>query len=370
MAGLYVHIPWCVRKCPYCDFNSHEIRESFEEAKYVDRVIVDLEDELKTHPLEFNTVYFGGGTPSLFSPNSFRRILEPLGSVQLDEVTMEANPGATEHSNFEHYREAGVTRVSIGAQSFNESHLKTLGRIHGPFEAKRAIKGALTSGLDSVNVDLMYGLPDQTIAQALEDLHAVIALEPHHISWYELTIEPNTVFAKKPPKLASTDYRSEMEDAGVRLLEENGYTRYEVSAYARSGLVCEHNLNYWIFGDYIGVGAGAHGKITTKSGIIRTTKIRMPESYMNGTSRACSRIADSDLPVEFMMNALRICNGVDETLFSKRTGLPFCTIQATIDRLRSWSLMHPNRLQLTTRGFRQLNGVVAEFLSRPENTNQ
>ncbi|MCY3883738.1 MAG: radical SAM family heme chaperone HemW [Gammaproteobacteria bacterium] len=370
MAGLYVHIPWCVRKCPYCDFNSHEIRTKFEEAKYVERVVADIYDELQTHPLELKTVYFGGGTPSLFSPDSFRRILATLGDSQPTEVTMEANPGTTEHADFERYRKAGITRVSVGAQSFNELHLKTLGRIHGPREAKQAIKRALTAGFDSVNVDLMYGLPDQTIAQAREDLNTATALGPHHISWYELTIEPNTVFAKNPPKLASTDYRSEMEDAGVRLLEENGYTRYEVSAYARNGLICEHNLNYWTFGDYIGVGAGAHGKRTTKNGIIRTAKARMPESYMNGIGGTCSQITDSDLPVEFMMNVLRLSRGVDECLFNRRTELPFDTIQATVDRLRSWDLMHPNRLQLTTRGLRQLNGVVAEFLSSSEISNQ
>lgn len=366
MAGLYVHIPWCVRKCPYCDFNSHEIRNNFEEAKYVDRILADLDNELESHPFDLNTVYFGGGTPSLFSPGSFSRILATLTNSQLTEVTMEANPGTTEHAEFEHYMQAGITRVSIGAQSFNESHLRTLGRIHGPLEAKQAIKRALTSGFDSVNVDLMYGLPNQTIAQALEDLDAAIALEPQHISWYELTIEPNTVFANNPPILTSTDYRSEMEDAGAGLLKENGYERYEVSAYTRNGSFCNHNLNYWTFGDYVGVGAGAHGKRTTKNGIVRTAKARMPESYMNGVVGTCSRIADSDLPVEFMMNVLRLTEGVDEHMFSQRTRLPFRTIQATVDRLRSWELMHPNRLQLTARGFRQLNGVVVEFLSGSE----
>lgn len=370
MAGLYVHIPWCVRKCPYCDFNSHEIRTRIDESKYVDCVIDDLSSELETHPLEIDTVYFGGGTPSLFSPDSFHRILATLDQARVREVTMEANPGTTEHADFRHYRESGITRVSLGAQSFHQNHLKTLGRIHGPSEAKQAIEKALTASLDSVNVDLMYGLPDQTIDQAMEDLNTAIAYGPQHISWYELTIEPNTVFAKSPPKLASTDFRAEMEYEGIRLLAENGYERYEVSAYARDGLRCEHNLNYWSFGDYIGVGAGAHGKLTTDYGIFRTSKARMPQSFMSGTKGSRTKIAEADIPVEFMLNALRLRNGVEEGLFQERTGLPFCTIQVTVNWLRSWDLMQPDRLQLTPRGFQQLNGVVAHFLSDAEHSNQ
>ena len=370
MAGLYVHIPWCVRKCPYCDFNSHEIRNDFEESKYVDCVISDLTNEFESDPPEIDTVYFGGGTPSLFSPDSFHRILASLHPGLPREVTMEANPGTTEHADFLRYKDTGITRVSIGAQSFNQSHLRTLGRIHGPSEANRAIEKALAAGFDSVNVDLMYGLPDQSIDQAMEDLRTAIALDPQHISWYELTIEPNTVFAKSPPILASSDYRAEMEYEGIRLLAENGYERYEVSAYARNGLVCEHNLNYWSFGDYIGVGAGAHGKITTEEGIFRTSKARMPKSYMQGTKGARTLIKEADIPVEFMMNVLRLCDGVHEDLFRERTGLPFCTIQATVNRLRSWDLMQTDRLQLSPRGFQQLNGVVSEFLSTTEHQNR
>ncbi len=366
MAGLYVHIPWCVRKCPYCDFNSHEIRNDFAETKYVDCVIADLKNDLKNHPLEIDTVYFGGGTPSLFSPDSFHRILATLDRTETREVTMEANPGTTEYLDFRHYRGAGITRVSLGAQSFHQDHLKTLGRIHDPSEAMRAIEKALAAGFDSVNVDLMYGLPDQTIDQAMEDLELAIALGPTHISWYELTIEPNTVFAKSPPKLASTDYRAEMEDVGIRLLAENGFERYEVSAYARNELICKHNFNYWTFGDYIGVGAGAHGKIKTQDGIFRTSKTRMPKSYMQRAKSSRTMVAKSEIPVEFMMNVLRLCDGVEEDLFHVQTGLPFCTIQATVERLRSWDLMQPDRLQLTPKGFQQLNGVVTEFLSTTE----
>lgn len=363
MAGLYVHIPWCVRKCPYCDFNSHEIRNDFEESRYVDSLLTDLADELELYALEIDTVYFGGGTPSLFSPDSFQRILATLDQTPLREVTMEANPGTTEHVDFRHYKEAGITRVSIGAQSFQQDHLNALGRIHGPAEAKRAIEKALTAGFDSVNVDLMYGLPDQTIDQVILDLETAIALNPQHISWYELTIEPNTVFAKSPPKLASTDYRAEMEDAGVGLLAHHGYERYEVSAYARNDLICKHNFNYWSFGDYIGVGAGAHGKLTTEDRILRTSKVRMPKSYMQGTKGSCTMVTKTEIPVEFMMNALRLRDGVEEHLFQQRTGLPFRTIQETVERLRSWDLMQPDRLQLTSRGLQQLNGVVSQFLT-------
>lgn len=366
MTGLYVHIPWCVRKCPYCDFNSHEIRNDLEEDKYTDCVVEDLNNELEKYPLEFDTVYFGGGTPSLFSPDSFFRILGAVGEPGPREVTMEANPGTTEHTHFEDYKEAGITRVSIGAQSFSDIHLKILGRVHNPGEAKRATEKAVATGFDSVNVDLMYGLPDQTIVQALDDLHTAISLEPQHISWYELTIEPNTVFGKSPPKLASTDYRAEMGEQGVQFLESSGYKRYEVSAFARNDLLCEHNLNYWMFGNYVGIGAGAQGKLTKEKGIYRTSKIRMPKSYMQSIRGSISKIEESDLPVEFMMNVLRLCSGVDEELFSQQTRLPFCTIQATVDRLRSWDLMQSDRLQLTPRGLLQLNGVVAQFLDDSE----
>lgn len=370
MAGLYVHIPWCVRKCPYCDFNSHEIRNNFEEGKYVDCVIADLTNELENLPLQIDTVYFGGGTPSLFSPDSFHRILETLDRTQLREVTMEANPGTTEHTDFRQYRDAGITRVSLGVQSFHQDHLTTLGRIHGPSEAKRSIEKALTTGFDSVNVDLMYGLPDQTIDQAMVDLETAIELGPQHISWYELTIEPNTVFAKSPPKLASTDYRAEMEDVGVRLLSDHGFLRYEVSAYARNELICKHNFNYWSFGDYIGVGAGAHGKFKTENGVFRTSKTRMPKSYMQRTKTSCTMVPEDEIPVEFMMNVLRLCDGVEEYLFHEKTGLPFRTIQKTVERLRSWNLMQPRRLQLTPLGLSQLNGVVAEFLSTTDHQNR
>ena len=371
MAGLYVHIPWCVRKCPYCDFNSHEIRNNFEEGKYVDCVIADLTNELENLPLQIDTVYFGGGTPSLFSPDSFHRILETLDRTQLMRSHHGSEPrynGAyglsTVQGRGNHESFARRTVIPSGLIS------QTLGRIHGPSEAKRSIEKALTTGFDSVNVDLMYGLPDQTIDQAMVDLETAIELGPQHISWYELTIEPNTVFAKSPPKLASTDYRAEMEDVGVRLLSDHGFLRYEVSAYARNELICKHNFNYWSFGDYIGVGAGAHGKFKTENGVFRTSKTRMPKSYMQRTKTSCTMVPEDEIPVEFMMNVLRLCDGVEEYLFHEKTGLPFRTIQKTVERLRSWNLMQPRRLQLTPLGLSQLNGVVAEFLSTTDHQNR
>ncbi len=363
MTGLYVHIPWCIRKCPYCDFNSHEMRNEFDESAYVDRLNEDLETELSSGQSDIGTVYFGGGTPSLFAPDSFAQILERLEPASLEEVTMEANPGTTEYSDFKLYKEAGITRLSIGIQSFDSSHLEILGRIHGPNEAQHAIEKAMVAGFDSVNLDLMYGLPHQSISQALKDLEVAINYQPEHISWYELTIEPNTVFAKTPPPLSSIDYRADMEQAGVELLSDHGYRRYEVSAYARSGQECRHNLNYWTFGDYIGVGAGAHGKKTTQEGIFRTKKVRQPRSYLSGTEGSFNRVRDEDLPAEFMMNALRLLDGVDESAFSTKTGLEIDAIRETVERLRSWKLMHSNRLQLSSDGLRQLNGVVAQFLN-------
>ena len=362
MAGLYVHIPWCVRKCPYCDFNSHEKRTDYNEQAYVNKLLEDLEQELSTDSVDLDTVYFGGGTPSLFQPDSFARILERSGLANVVEVTMEANPGTTEYSDLTLYRDAGITRLSLGVQSFDPRHLKALGRIHGSNEAVDAAEKAKTAGFDSLNIDLMYGLPHQSIDQALEDLETAISLQPDHISWYELTIEPNTVFAKSPPPLASTDYRAEMGLAGIELLNSRGYWQYEVSAFARNSSQCLHNVNYWTFGDYIGIGAGAHGKLTARTDIYRTAKVRMPKSYLQEVAGSRTPISKQDLPVEFMMNVLRLTKGVEERLFAQRTGLPLQTIEATLDKLRSWELMYPDRLQLTSSGQRQLNGVVAQFL--------
>ncbi len=362
MLGLYVHIPWCIKKCPYCDFNSHEIRNGMQEERYVSQLFEDLTNEVSTLSGEIRTVYFGGGTPSLFRPESFHKILSRNELSEVVEVTMEANPGTTEHLDFSEYAQAGINRLSLGVQSLNNHHLKTLGRIHNATEAKEAIDRALNSGFKNVNIDLMYGLPNQTIEEAVQDLQLAIDMQPQHISWYELTIEPNTVFGKRPPTLPPSDYRSDMAAYGLELLETNGYHRYEVSAYAKPKSQCLHNVNYWEFGDYIGIGAGAHGKHTDVSKVIRTVKVRMPSSYLDSAKSDSREVKREDLPSEFMLNALRLTAGVPETLFTDRTTLPIEEIQPTLNQLRDWGLMDSVRLKLTPLGYEQLNGVVQHFL--------
>ncbi len=363
MSGLYIHIPWCIRKCPYCDFNSYEISQGFDEPAYVNRLLQELEQKLATWMSPIETIYFGGGTPSLFKPQSFRCILEQLDLSAVSEITMEVNPGTTEHTNLKEYRDAGITRISLGIQSFNDKHLQRLGRIHNSAEATKALTNALAADFDVVNVDLMYGLPHQNINEALADLQVLEQFQPAHVSWYELTIEPNTRFAKYPPVLPSPNQQAQMSELGCSYLADLGYKRYEVSAFAKSRKTCNHNKNYWTFGDYLGVGAGAHGKKTTPAGVLRTSNVRTPKSYLAGKSGNEFTVLPTDLPVEFMMNVLRLTDGVDEELFVERTGLPIETIQDTVTRLRTWGLLQTNKLQLTNKGFPQLNGVVAEFLN-------
>jgi len=312
-------------------------------------------------PIE--TIYFGGGTPSLFKPQSFRCILEQLDLSAVSEITMEVNPGTTEHTNLKEYRDAGITRISLGIQSFNDKHLQRLGRIHNSAEATKALTNALAADFDVVNVDLMYGLPHQNINEALADLQVLEQFQPAHVSWYELTIEPNTRFAKYPPVLPSPNQQAQMSELGCSYLADLGYKRYEVSAFAKSRKTCNHNKNYWTFGDYLGVGAGAHGKKTTPAGVLSTSNVRTPKSYLAGKSGNEFTVLPTDLPVEFMMNVLRLTDGVDEELFVERTGLPIETIQDTVTRLRTWGLLQTNKLQLTNKGFPQLHGVVAEFLN-------
>ena len=362
MSGLYVHIPWCIKKCPYCDFNSHEKGSIFDEIRYVARLIEDFEEELNRDFPSLGTVYFGGGTPSLFNPESFGEILERPEFANVSEVTMEANPGTVEHRDFASYRAAGINRLSLGVQSFNDHYLPVLGRIHDAQQARKACVRALNAGFDSVNLDLMYGLPEQSIHDALQDLHDAIELEPQHISWYELTIERNTVFGKHAPKLPPLEDRLEMSNRGVEMLADSGYRRYEVSAYARDNLICEHNHNYWTFGDYIGIGAGAHGKIWRDEKHVRTQKPKMPKSYLQRVQGTELPIDQDRLPVEFMMNVLRLTAGVSETTFSEQTKLPFSHIEPILNKLRSWGLMEQEKIQLTALGYTQLDSVVAQFL--------
>ena len=278
-------------------------------------------------------------------------------------VTLEANPGTVERGDFADYRRAGVNRVSIGAQSFDPAQLKALGRIHAVDDIARAVREAARAGLDNVNVDLMYGLPDQTVRQALDDLEHAVRLEPAHISWYQLTIEPKTEFARRPPPgLPDTDRAVEIEDAGLELLAWHGYERYEVSAFAREGHRCRHNLNYWRFGDYIGIGAGAHGKLTTPDGgILRIAKPSQPRLYLDGADASLGTVTPEELPGEFMMNALRLTHGVEPELFQARTGIVLDDIESVLDELADWGLLRRDRLALTAPGYRQLNGVLARF---------
>ena len=363
MPSLYVHIPWCIRKCPYCDFNSHELHGESQEPIYTDTLLADLERELDDENEPIRTVFFGGGTPSLFHPNSFAKILAHTSVSNVVEVTMEANPGAVEHDRFEEYKNIGINRLSLGIQSFNPQFLKVLGRIHSASEARLALQLALKAGFASVNADLMFGLPGQSFSEALEDLQQLIAFEPNHISWYQLTIEPNTVFGKHPPQLPTDDQRADMSQAGIEILSQHGYVQYEVSAFARDGAKCLHNLNYWRFGDYIGIGAGAHGKFTKSGEVWRTKKKKQPNSYLQDSHAIKEKVDQSELPVEFMLNALRLREGVENEQFEASTNLPFALIEKKCQELAVQGLMRPDRIGLTDYGYQRLDDVVARFLS-------
>ena len=362
--GLYVHFPWCVRKCPYCDFNSHPLKEPLRETAYRDALLLDLERELeRSGDRRITTVYFGGGTPSLFSPETFRTLLERLPDAT--EVTLEANPGSVERGDFAEYRRAGITRASLGAQSFDAARLNVLGRIHGTDDIGNAAREAKSAAIQSLNVDLMYALPGQTVEEALEDLAQAVRLEPDHISWYQLTIEPKTAFARRPPPgLPDADHTAEIEEAGIAFLASHGYERYEVSAFARRGHTCAHNVNYWRFGDYLGIGAGAHGKVSdAMNGVVRTAKASQPRLYLDGVAALVNPVPQGDLPGEFMMNALRLVDGVENELFEARTGLGLEAITKVVAELGNWGMMRTDRLALTALGFRQLDGVVRRFLA-------
>ncbi len=361
--GLYVHLPWCVRKCPYCDFNSHPLHGALPEDEYRAALLADFERECERfdhRPMD--TVYFGGGTPSLFSPKTFRALLDRMAK-DAAETTLEANPGTVEHGDFAAYRDAGISRVSLGAQSFHPAQLKRLGRIHGADDIRRVAGQVAAAGFASFNIDLMYALPGQTVKHALADLEQAIRLAPPHLSWYQLTIEPKTEFARRPPsRLPNCDQAAAIEDAGLELLARHGYRRYEVSAFARDGHRCAHNLNYWRFGDYMGIGAGAHGKLTAGTRVLRTAKPRQPRRYLAGERDTTTQVPSGDVGTEFMMNALRLTEGVATKLFAARTGLDFGVVEDTVAELVDWDLMRSDRLALTERGYRQLDGVVARFL--------
>ncbi|MCZ6619966.1 MAG: radical SAM family heme chaperone HemW [Gammaproteobacteria bacterium] len=364
--SLYVHFPWCVRKCPYCDFNSHPLSGTLDEMGYLRALRRDLTIQLAdVHAASIKTVFFGGGTPSLFSPAAFAELLEDLSSVISPdaEVTMEANPGTTEYHKFEEYRSAGINRLSLGAQSFSNIQLERLGRIHAASETIESFAKARAGGFDNINLDLMYALSQQTVDDAMFDLSSAIALSPEHISWYQLTIEPKTEFARRPPILASESTVEDMEREGHALLAHAGYQRYEVSAYARDSHQCLHNLNYWTFGDYLGAGAGAHGKRSRATNIVRTSKPRQPRLYLaDPLATKHHRLQECEVAAEFMMNALRLSAGVSFELFTERSGLPFEVIAKRWRALVDQGLVREERLAATPLGYRHLDSLVQYFL--------
>ena len=373
-----------MKKCPYCDFNSHALRGEIPEQEYVDALLRDLEFELSPapDPRPLTSVFFGGGTPSLFSSAAIGRVLEAVAK-RLDfasdiEITLEANPGTADASNFRGYRAAGVNRLSIGVQSLNAAHLKALGRIHGPEEARRAVEMARTAGFDNINLDLMYALPQQTLAEAEADIRAACALEPEHLSYYHLTLEPNTEFHAHPPPLPDSDTAWDMQEQGVRMLADCGYVQYEVSAYARAGRQCKHNRNYWTFGDYLGVGAGAHGKRTvsaphaarlTSHAVMRRARHKHPRAYLDtaGTAQALQEekaVPAADLPFEFAMNALRLNEGFDLRQFESRTGQPAALLAAPLAKAQGRGFLEISETQIrpSPQGRAFLNQLVGLFL--------
>ncbi|WP_256383622.1 radical SAM family heme chaperone HemW [Photobacterium toruni] len=375
--SLYVHIPWCVQKCPYCDFNSHALKTELPELDYIDALIDDLETDLMAYQLvngqrPLHSIFIGGGTPSLISPAEIGRLLAAIEAripfSDNIEITMEANPGTVEAGRFDGYRQAGVNRISIGIQSFQDQKLQRLGRIHGSQEAIKAIELAQSAGLNSFNTDLMHGLPDQSIADAISDLKQAIALDPPHLSWYQLTIEPNTLYYSKPPTLPDDDDLWDIFEQGHALLTAAGYQQYEISGYSKPGKQCQHNLNYWRFGDYLGIGCGAHGKISFDDGrIIRTVKVKHPRGYLQADKPYLSEqiaVADSERPFEFFMNRFRLLEACPKQDFIDRTGLPLTTIEANIDWAIEQNYLQDNgdQWQITEHGKLFLNDLLAAFV--------
>ena len=373
---LYIHYPWCVRKCPYCDFNSHQSSDEISEADYLGALIRDLEQHLPAvWGRQIHSIFIGGGTPSLLSPDGLDHLLSQLRALlplSPDcEITMEANPGTVEQGRFREFRQAGINRLSIGVQSFDDEQLKSLGRIHSSSEAIKAAEVAHAAGFDNFNLDLMFGLPGQDEAAAVADLWQAISLAPGHLSWYQLTIEPNTAFAHAPPVLPEEEALWAIQSAGQAELAKAGYVQYEVSAYARGGKQCRHNLNYWRFGDYLGIGPGAHGKVThcAEGRIERIWKRRHPRDWL-GAATGVEMIAGqqdiprADLPLEFMMNALRLVDGFNSRLFAEQTGLPLSAAQSPLQRAEDLGLIvwDSSYITPTERGRNYLNELLGLFL--------
>ena len=376
--ALYVHIPWCVQKCPYCDFNSHEARGEIPEADYISALIADLESSL---PLIWgrtvSSIFFGGGTPSLLSGAGLDRLLTAIRTLLPllpdAEITLEANPGTVESAKFAAFRAAGINRLSLGIQSFNPAHLKALGRIHDGEDARRAIEIA-TAHFDNFNLDLMYGLPGQTLEEALSDVETALAFAPTHLSCYQLTLEPNTAFAAAPPVLPDPDRCADMQEAIEDRLAAAGFAHYETSAFAQPGRQCRHNLNYWTFGDYLGIGAGAHGKLTLHDGkrweVRRQMRWKQPKQYLAQIAQSKPiqeefSVEMADLPFEFMMNALRLNQGFEPELFEMRTSLPLFAIENELRQAETQGLIErqPQRIAPTRQGQRFLNRLLETFIA-------
>jgi len=384
--SLYIHFPWCEKKCPYCDFNSHQIKpklldgstigtNGFDEHRYINALITDLETELpRVWGRQVHSIFIGGGTPSLLSPEGVDQLLCAVRArVNLEpdaEITMEANPGSVEADKFAAFATSGINRVSLGIQSFDNEKLKILGRIHNGEEAKQAVEIALKH-FKSVNLDLMYGLPNQSLEDARADVQTALSFKTPHLSFYNLTLEPNTYFASFPPKLPDEDTIDAIFEQNLKLLSEAGYKRYEVSAYAKKDQECKHNLNYWRFGDYIGIGAGAHGKISFPDKITRQIRERHPDAYMQAIETKGNALIESkeipasDLPFEFMLNTLRLTNGVATNTFSERTGLALSTISKNLNMACNKGLLDPNpaSLKASELGLRYLNNLQELFLN-------
>ena len=375
--SLYIHLPWCLKKCPYCDFNSHEVPASgFEEKLYINALINDLKFELnRIEGRKIVSIFFGGGTPSLFLPESIEQLLNSIQAqlnFDLDiEITLEANPGAVEAKKFHEYKAMGINRLSLGIQSFNDQSLTLLGRIHNANEAKKAIELSREAGFENFNLDLMFGLPNQKIDDVLTDLKQAVDYSPTHISWYQLTIEPNTIFGSKPPKLPSDDVIWSMQEKGQVFLKKNDFEQYEVSAYAKDNYRSIHNINYWQFGDYLGIGAGSHGKITSiiNSQVERYVRHKIPARYielvdLKNSITEKKVLETKEVPLEFMMNALRLTDGVTENLFFERTGLPIKTIEKELMIAKNRNLLdyHNKRIKPSFRGHRYLNDLLHVFM--------
>jgi len=380
--SLYIHFPWCIRKCPYCDFNSHELRGEIDEPRYLDTLKTDLLDDLSNHAVKnpdtgknrkLESIFLGGGTPSLFSASAMSELIafikDHIEAAPDLEVTLEANPGALEHSKFESYLEAGVNRLSLGVQSFNDASLKQLGRIHNADNARKAIGQAQSAGFMNMNMDIMYGLPGQTIEQLRNETDEAANFDTNHLSFYQLTVEPNTLFHKHPPKLPDDDKVMEMQEFLTSRLSKAGFERYEVSAYSQPGHQCRHNLNYWNFGDYMGIGAGAHSKLTSESGITRNWKAKLPRAYMSehedGKHHSnITYVTPQSLLFEFMLNALRLKKGFHLDIFESRTGLHRNVAIAALKKTSDQSLISIDEetVSCTDRGYLFIDEILQQLL--------